>query len=85
MRNLLISVIILIGAAGIVYRTLKLRLHRICLLYAAGIAGIAVCTLLTGRMLNICAAAPLFTLALMEQRKKQRDTNADHTNPAQGL
>ena len=82
MRNLLISVIILIGAAGIVYRTLKLRLHRICLLYAAGIAGIAVCTFFTGRMLNICAAAPLFTLALMEQRKKQRDTDADHTNPA---
>ena len=82
MRTLLSSVIILIGAAGIVYRTLKQRLHRICLLYAAGIAGIAVCTLLTGRMLNICAAAPLFTLALMEQRKKQRDTDADHTNPA---
>lgn len=81
MRNLLVAIIFLLGAAGIVYRTVKLRLPRVCLLYAAGIAGIVVCTLLTGRTLNICATVPLFTLALMEQRKKQRETEADHVNP----
>lgn len=71
MCNYLVSLIFLAGAAVIVYRVCDKRSPRVCLAYAAGIVIMASCSLITGRTLNICAAAPLFTLAFVVQRKEK--------------
>ena len=71
MKNGLISLIFLMGAAMIACRVLKKKSPRVCMAYAAGIAIIAGLALITGRTLPVCATAPLFALVSVAQRKEK--------------
>lgn len=71
MKNGLISLIFLMGAAMIACRVLKKKIPRVCMAYAAGIAIIAGLALITGRTLPVCATAPLFALVSVAQRKEK--------------
>ena len=75
MRNILAALIFLAGAAAIGYRVYQKKLPRVCLAYAAGIAIISACTIITGRTLNIIAVTPLFVLTSVAQRRMQSGTH----------